>query len=158
MTEATHKDIAVFLKATGRIKQIIHTPVRDADKQHLAWGPDYDFAEVPADTKHDLHQIDPATKQRVPRVNSPEEDAIQAMFKLRHDTYTKISAGFTSAALGKARQYPSAPQDQANMAQVAQVGGKLWSMLDGTWELLDHTAAQGQMVLKDYVTMRDIAR
>lgn len=69
-----------------------------------------------------------------------------------------ITGGFQSEATGLWREYPSKATDQANMQQVAILGGLLMAKTGGEWGLVSHTAAQGVNVLADFRGHCDAAR
>ena len=65
-----------------------------------------------------------------------------------------ISGGFSSSALGSAYSYPSASTDQTNQQAVAASasGGLLYCAGSaGAWALVQHTQAQAQQVVSDFV-------
>jgi hypothetical protein len=157
MSDPVFVFIAVYNPTTGVIRQVNRVEQVVADKQHQAWEA-HDFVEVPAGTNPKDHQIDLTSKQAVPRVTTPAEQAAEKTQQDRIGVMDKITGGFTSAALGTPREYPSGPVDQTNMLHAAQVGGKLWSALNGDWGFLPHTADQARQVLTDFVTMKDAHR
>lgn len=69
-----------------------------------------------------------------------------------------ITGGFQSEATGLWREYPSKATDQANMQQVAIIGGLLMTKTGDDWGLVSHTAEQGVNVLADFRRHCDTAR
>lgn len=78
----------------------------------------------------------------------------------------QILSGFTSSALGSAREYPSADTDQRNLlsavtasqGQAAAWTTPIWCADSGTWSLAAHTAAQVQRVNADWLAFRVAAQ
>ncbi|CAJ0737655.1 hypothetical protein R16034_00801 [Ralstonia edaphis] len=75
---------------------------------------------------------------------------------------TDLIGGFTSSALGSARNYGSNDNDQRNLlnAALASQGQasswvtQLWCANGAVWSLADHTAAQVQQVNTDWLAFR----
>lgn len=63
-----------------------------------------------------------------------------------------IISGFTSSALAAGTAYPSMPMDQINQHTAAISGGQLQCAQSGVWALRQHTAAQAQQVVADFMT------
>lgn len=69
----------------------------------------------------------------------------------------RIIGGFSSSATGSLLFYASTDIDQRNIAQRAQSDGGLVACKNaaGVWSRLDHTQAQAQAVLRDFVKFCD---
>ncbi|QII37523.1 hypothetical protein G3M83_07340 [Rouxiella badensis] len=68
--------------------------------------------------------------------------------------------GFTSAAIGEIRNYPSTVKDQQNLASVAATGASasLWCENNSVWLLTEHTSQQISQVNADWVLYLNAAQ
>lgn len=96
-------------------------------------------------------QFAAAALTRVLTLAQAQSDRTTALYG---DCQSAITGGFSSSALGSAYTYPATSTDQSNQQAVAacSTGGLLYCAdSTGAWALVQHTQAQAQQVVSDFV-------
>lgn len=79
------------------------------------------------------------------------EDARAAKIAdLRKQCSEKICGLFSCASLAGGALYPAEKIDQQNIRDAAICGGPIWVLIDGVWQLANHTVEQARAVHQNF--------
>lgn len=126
---------------------------------HVA--PQLRWVELPPDSKAEigflLNDDGSITNPRIPNVMSAI--AIRTRV-ITTACQNQITGGFYSSALGQTYFYSSGLTDQQNIVQTCQcpAGGLISCSFNGNWSKIKHTQEQAQIVLNNFIEMRDQLR